>query len=93
MMKRTCPYHNQHQKYFYQLKLFQFCIQKIKENLMHFVLHSSPLTTKLVTAKVVASHPSPTSTSERVQISFCHSSPQYTCSSHAVVCLKDVNQI
>jgi len=31
---------------------------------MHFVLHSSPVTMKLVTTKVVASHPSPTSTSE-----------------------------
>jgi len=60
---------------------------------MCFVLHSSPVTMKLVTAEVAASHPSTTGTSEQVQISIRHSSPPNTFSSHAVVHLKDVNQI
>ena len=93
MIKRACLYYNQHQKYFYQITLYLVLYANIKDNFMHFVLHNSPVTTKLLTAKVVASHPLPTSTSERVQISVCHSSPPDTFNSHAVVHLKDINQI
>jgi hypothetical protein len=64
MIKKACVYHNQQQKCFNQLKLFLVLIQRIKENFMRCGLPSLTVITKLVTAKVVDSHSSPTSKSE-----------------------------